>query len=72
MLGSRVLLSTVTMPPALAYALYQAYKECWKQYSQVHVANWDTQICCAWFDEFNTQTEMINVKHCIKNSLIAV
>lgn len=59
MLGSRVLLSTATMPPALAYALYQAYKEGWKQYTQVNVANWDTQICCAWFDEFNTQAEAV-------------
>ena len=34
LLGSRVLLSTATMPPALAYALFLAYKDGWEQYSK--------------------------------------
>ena len=34
MLGSRVLLSTATMPPALANALFRAYKEGWSQYAK--------------------------------------
>lgn len=59
MLGSRVLLSTATMPPALAYALYQAYYEGWKQYTHANIENWDAYINCAWFDEFNTQAESV-------------
>ena len=53
MLGSRVLLSTATMPPALAYALFKAYQAGWKDFSAVNRAQGETgNICCAWFDEF--------------------
>ncbi len=51
MLGSRVLLSTATMPPALAYALFQAYKAGWGEYAKANIANWNEEIACAWFDE---------------------
>ncbi len=53
MLGSRVLLSTATMPPALAFALFDAYYAGWSAYAKAHLADWDTRIMCAWFDEFN-------------------
>jgi CRISPR-associated endonuclease/helicase Cas3 len=53
MLGSRVLLSTATMPPALANALFRAYKAGWSQYAKANIVNWDGDITCAWFDEFN-------------------
>ncbi len=53
MLGSRVLLSTATMPPALSYALFQAYQAGWKDFSAVNGPQGETDsICCAWFDEF--------------------
>jgi len=52
MSGSRVLLSTATMPPALAYALFQAYQAGWEQYATDNIPDWDKQIVCAWFDEF--------------------
>ena len=52
MLGSKVLLSTATMPPALAYALYESYRAGWSQYAKGNLDNWDQSICCAWFDEF--------------------
>jgi len=52
MLGSRVLLSTATMPPALAYALFQSYREGWSQYALANIHDWDQNIICAWFDEF--------------------
>ncbi len=52
-LGSRVLLSTATMPPALAFALFEAYQAGWKHYASANVANWDKQVVCAWFDEFD-------------------
>ncbi|MBN0987631.1 type I-F CRISPR-associated helicase Cas3f [Amphritea pacifica] len=60
MLGSRVLLSTATMPPALAYALFQAYKAGWAQYAKANLADWNGEICCAWFDEFNASSAKVS------------
>lgn len=53
MLGSRVLLSTATISPALASALFAAYQAGRKHYTQVNGERGETdQVCCAWFDEF--------------------
>ncbi|MCG6202247.1 type I-F CRISPR-associated helicase Cas3f [Psychromonas antarctica] len=51
MLGSRVLLSTATMPPDLAFAAYQAYQAGWVEYAKVNIADWNKSVNCAWFDE---------------------
>ncbi|MCX7067530.1 MAG: type I-F CRISPR-associated helicase Cas3f [Methylococcales bacterium] len=51
--GSRVLLSTATMPPALVYALFQAYQQGWAEYAKANINNWNGEIACAWFDEFD-------------------
>ena len=51
MLGSRVLLSTATMPPDLAFATFQAYQAGWAEYAKVNITNWNENINCAWFDE---------------------
>lgn len=51
MLGSRVLLSTATMPPDLAFAAFQAYQAGWAEYAKVNIANWNNSVNCAWFDE---------------------
>ena len=51
MLGCRVLLSTATIPPALAYALFQAYQAGWSHYAKVNIEGWSGEIVCAWFDE---------------------
>ena len=53
MLGSKVLLSTATIPPELASALFNAYQQGRKHYTQVNGEQGvsDT-ICCAWFDEY--------------------
>ncbi|MCQ8130710.1 type I-F CRISPR-associated helicase Cas3f [Methylomonas rivi] len=59
MLGSRVLLSTATMPPALAYGLYQAYYAGWKQYAKANIEDWNKQITCAWIDEFGSRSDAI-------------
>ncbi len=56
MLGSRVLLSTATLPPALAYALFQAYQAGWTHYAKDNSANWDGNVICAWFDEFGSHS----------------
>uniref|UniRef100_UPI00387F4873 type I-F CRISPR-associated helicase Cas3f n=2 Tax=Pseudoalteromonas mariniglutinosa TaxID=206042 RepID=UPI00387F4873 len=53
MLGSRVLLSTATISPALAKALFLAYQAGRKHYTQVNGEFGETNaISCAWFDEF--------------------
>ncbi|MBC8258059.1 MAG: type I-F CRISPR-associated helicase Cas3 [SAR324 cluster bacterium] len=57
MLGCRVLLSTATMPPALVYALFQAYQEGWTQYTKANIQKWNGKILCAWFDEFTSLSE---------------
>jgi CRISPR-associated endonuclease/helicase Cas3 len=59
MLGSRVLLSTATMPPALAYSLFQAYSAGWEQYARANIENWNKQITCAWIDEFGARSEAV-------------
>ncbi len=53
MLGGRVLLSTATMPPSLSNALFRAYKAGWSEYAKANLENWNGEIACAWFDEFN-------------------
>jgi CRISPR-associated endonuclease/helicase Cas3 len=60
MLGSRVLLSTATMPPALSYALFSAYRAGWQQYANANIQDWDKNITCAWFDEFDNASEQAN------------
>lgn len=56
LLGSRVLLSTATMPPALAYALFHAYKAGRGQFAKDNLEGWSGEICCAWFDEFGSDS----------------
>ena len=63
MLGGKVLLSTATMPPALANALFRAYQAGWKDYTEVNGASGvEEKICCAWFDEFETKNMMVATK----------
>ena len=53
MLGSRVLLSTATISPSLASALFSSYQAGRKHYTQVNGELGETnKVCCAWFDEF--------------------
>jgi len=63
MLGGKVLLSTATMPPALANALFRAYRAGWKDYTEVNGAGGvEHKICCAWFDEFETKSMMLGTE----------
>jgi len=53
MLGSRILLSTATIPPELASALFEAYQQGRKHYTQVNGEKGELHtVCCAWFDEY--------------------
>lgn len=68
MLGANVLVSTATMPPALAYGLFEAYQEGRKAFNAATFQP-DVQksVVCAWFDEFSAQTsEQQNLQGFIK------
>jgi CRISPR-associated endonuclease/helicase Cas3 len=58
MLGSKVLLSTATMPPAMAYALFQSYQAGWAEYAKANIGQWNGEIQCAWFDEWESKSEL--------------
>ena len=52
MLGSRVLLSSATLPPAFVQGLFAAYLEGRKTYQRNRgVPNMQLAVSCAWFDE---------------------
>lgn len=54
MLGSRVLLSSATLPPAFVETLFEAYRagrKAWQLGSGK--PGRDVNICCAWFDEYD-------------------
>jgi CRISPR-associated endonuclease/helicase Cas3 len=58
LLGSRVLLSSATLPPALVEGLYEAYRH-GREAFQRHRGEPGSavDICCAWFDEHDRQHE---------------
>lgn len=59
MLGSRVLLSSATLPPAFVLALYTAYcsgRKAWQQ--ACGEPGMPLEVCCAWFDEDNAQEKV--------------
>ncbi|WP_334157468.1 type I-F CRISPR-associated helicase Cas3f [Oryzomicrobium sp.] len=55
MLGSRVLLSSATLPPALVQGLFLAYCAGRREFQRNRgEAGERLAVCCAWFDEFGT------------------
>lgn len=57
MLGSRVLLSSATLPPALIEGLFNAYKEGRAEFQKCRgVPGQAVNVCCAWFDEYQAVT----------------
>ncbi len=53
MLGSRVLLSSATLPPALVEGLFEAYWAGRRVYQANRgIPGQPVNVCCAWFDEF--------------------
>lgn len=69
MLGAKVLLSTATMPPALAYALFSAYQTGRKAFNEaVQPHQTKKPIVCAWFDEFcAVEAECVDFQEFRKN-----
>ncbi len=62
MLGSRVLLSSATLPPALVEALFNAYRAGRADYQLAcGLPGAPVNICCAWFDEHEAVQEDIQV-----------
>lgn len=60
MLGRKVMISSATIPPALAEGYFNAYREGWRLYAQAHGLAPD--IGCAWIDEFKTQVETLKLQ----------
>ncbi len=57
LLGSRILLSSATLPPALIEGLFHAYLAGRMVYQHNRgQPGLMPNICCTWFDEFSTQT----------------
>lgn len=53
LLGSRVLLSSATLPPALIQGWFQAYLEGRRLFQRNRgIPGSQLNVCCAWFDEF--------------------
>lgn len=53
LLGSRVILSSATLPPAMVEGLYRAYRAGRMEYQKNRgEPGTPTDICCAWFDEY--------------------
>ncbi len=60
MLGSRVLLSSATLPPALVQALFNAYRAGRADFQQVWgQPDAELKICCAWYDEHDVAQQDI-------------
>lgn len=57
MLGSRVLLSSATLPPALILALFNAYRSGRDIFNHACGLTTESDLCCAWFDENESFTE---------------
>ena len=57
LLGSRLLLSSATLPPALVQGLFLAYRDGrrWFQRNRGQNPQQEPEICCLWVDEFNQQ-----------------
>ncbi|ALP53836.1 type I-F CRISPR-associated helicase Cas3 [Candidatus Tenderia electrophaga] len=57
MLGSRVLLSSATLPPALIQGLFNAYRQGRRIFQDNRGEGAQVApICCGWFDEFGCQS----------------
>jgi CRISPR-associated endonuclease/helicase Cas3 len=59
LLGTRVLLSSATLPPALVQGMYEAYLEGRRHFqaNRGEVPGEKPVVPCAWFDEFHQQVE---------------
>ncbi len=62
MLGRKVMISSATIPPALAEGFFNVYQEGWRLYHQFHQqseSGHNEMVACAWVDEFSTKVQSI-------------
>lgn len=72
LLGSRVMLSSATLPPALVQGLYDAYRAGREQYQANRgEPNTPIDICCAWIDEHRSTAENCATSYLFKTAHIA-
>jgi len=57
MLGRKVMISSATIPPALAEGFFNAYRLGWQLFSHSQKASFD--VCSIWVDEFNSDVVKI-------------
>ncbi|MEC4748224.1 type I-F CRISPR-associated helicase Cas3f [Methylomicrobium sp. Wu6] len=57
MLGRKVMISSATIPPALAEGFFNAYQAGWLLHS--HFKQTQPSIACVWVDEFGTHVEQV-------------
>ena len=57
MLGRKVMISSATIPPALAEGYFNTYREGWQLHCKTRDAS--AVVGCAWIDEFSTRVECI-------------
>lgn len=54
MLGTRVLISSATLPPSIVQGMFEAYRNGREHFNRNCVeSNAVVPVCCAWIDEFN-------------------
>jgi CRISPR-associated endonuclease/helicase Cas3 len=58
MLGRKVMISSATIPPALAEGFFNAYQEGWSLHSHFKQAH--PHIACAWVDEFGSLVQSLD------------
>lgn len=72
LLGSRVMLSSATLPPALVQGLYDAYRAGREQYQANRgEPNAPFSICCAWIDENKSTAEDCATSEAFKTAHLA-
>lgn len=57
MLGRKVMISSATIPPAIAEGLFQAYQAGWQLFAKSRQRQ--ARVTCFWVDEFTTQIDFI-------------
>lgn len=63
MLGRKVMISSATIPPALAEGFFNAYQQGWRLYCDFKkLAPDQSNIATIWIDEFNTQAQWIDIR----------
>ena len=70
MLGRKVMISSATIPPALAEGFFNAYQRGWRLYCAFKkLIPSQSNIATVWIDEFKTQAQWISGTQEVKSSI---